>query len=110
MGKESFAWRCSSVLDELKAEAVRSIQKARSGTSGSDEDGEEGRNDNDYDANGGVDWLQHLGISQNGYENSRPPAPAAGSSSWFAGQWNDMTFVSFHLESLLTLSIERYEY
>jgi hypothetical protein len=102
MGKESFAWRCSSVLDELKTEAVRSIQKARSGGSGSDDDGEEGRNDNDYDANEGVDWLQHLGISQNGYENSRPPAPAAGSSSWFAGQWNDMTFVSFYLESLLT--------
>jgi hypothetical protein len=100
MGKESFAWRCSSVLDELKAEAVRSIQKARSGGSGSDEDGEEGRNDNDYDTNEGVDWLQHLGISQNGYENSRPPAASAGSSSWFAGQWNDMTFVSFCFESL----------
>jgi len=102
MGKESFAWRCSSVLDELKAEAVRSIQKARGGGSGSDEDGSEGRNDNDYGTNEGVDWLQHLGISQNGYENnSRPPAPAAGSSSWFAGQWNDMTFVSFCLELLL---------
>jgi hypothetical protein len=102
MGKESFAWRCSSVLDELKAETMKSIQKARSGTIGEDEDGEDGRNDNDYDANVGVDWLQHLGISQNGYEQSRPPAPAAGSSSWFAGKWNDMTFVSFYLESLLT--------
>jgi hypothetical protein len=102
MGKESFAWRCSSVLDELKTEAVRSIQKARSGGSGSDDDGEEGRNDNDYDANEGVDWLQHLGISQNRYEQSRPPALAAGSSSWFAGQWNDMTFVGFCSGSLLT--------
>jgi hypothetical protein len=100
MGKESFAWRCSSVLDELKAEAVRSIQKARSGGSGEYEDGEEGRNNNDYDANEGVDWLQHLGISQNGYEPSRRPAPAAGSSSWFAGQWNDMTFVSSYLDSI----------
>ncbi|KUJ06828.1 uncharacterized protein LY89DRAFT_678409 [Mollisia scopiformis] len=85
MAKESFAQKCSVVLEEARAEAVLKIRQAktRQGKTWGDTEESESRSERE----------NMEGVSE-GVGNERPHVQME-ETSFFGGEWNDMNFAPF---------------
>lgn len=88
MAKESFAQKCSVVLEEARAEAmlkIRQVQARQANTNNWTENGEEAQTDGTN-----TERLQEL-------INRERPQVEMQETSYFSGEWNDMNFVSVNI-------------
>ena len=96
-GKDSFAWKCLLVLDQLAVETARSLQfhgrenDMSESVRGNGIRQESSEHSRDYQTD---DARRHSG--------QRGPH---GNSSLFGGEWNDMVFVSALIDSDLALGL-----